>query len=156
MRKYPSTLRASRLKKLFESLRIEANHHLFADHDCRGRTAVVLRHQFADRRIIRRDIPQFKIDSPLREEGLSNAAGRSAWLTEYDYFWLLHSFIVLMQLQGSEMGAPRQSPAIVRLRFCVNQNFEQFRCGLLEANLQSCRDVMYLRQRKIVRQRCVT
>src|SRR5262249_14882504 len=38
----------------------------------------------------------------------------------------------------------------------MDQYLKEFRCGLFEANLESCRNVVNLRKREIVRQRYVT
>ena len=101
MRKYPSRLRALRLKDLLESLWIETNHHLVANDDCRSRTALILAHQFPYGGIVTGDIADFEIDSSLREEGLSNLARRSTWLTKHDYFVLLHVYWILTILEQS-------------------------------------------------------
>ena len=90
MSKYPSNFRASRLKHLLQPLRVESNHHLLANDNCRSRAALVRLDQFSHGREISRNVADLKVNSSLREEGLSNAAGRSAWLTEYDDFMLLH------------------------------------------------------------------
>jgi hypothetical protein len=80
------------LKHLLESLRIEANHHLFANDDCRSGTALVLLYQFPHGGKITGYVSHLKLNSSLREEGLSNLARRSAWLAEYHHNVLLHAY----------------------------------------------------------------
>ena len=101
MRKYPSSLRASRLKYLLESLRIEANHHLVANNDCRSGTALIFPDQISDSRVVARNVSYFKIDSSLREEGLSNTARRSTWLAEHNHLVFLHIYWILTMLEWS-------------------------------------------------------
>ena len=101
MRKYPSTLRLSRLKDLLESLWIEANHHLVANDDCRSRTALILPHEFPHSGIVVGNVANFEIDSSLREEGLRNLARRSTRLTKHNYFVLLHVYWILTILEQS-------------------------------------------------------
>jgi hypothetical protein len=101
MRKYPSSLRASGLKYLLESVRVEANHHLVADNDCRSRTALILAHQLPYCGIVAGDVAHFEIDSSLREEGLSNTARRSTWLAEHNHLVFLHIYLILTILEWS-------------------------------------------------------
>jgi hypothetical protein len=49
----------------------------------------------------------------------------------------------------ARIAAMTLSP-VVRLRLGVNQHFEQFRRGLLEANFQLCRYIVHTRERQIV------
>jgi hypothetical protein len=89
------------LKYLFESLRIEANHHLVANNDCRSRTALILAHQFPYGGIVAGDVAHFEINSSLREEGLSNTARRSTWLAEHNHLVFMHIYWILAILEWS-------------------------------------------------------
>jgi hypothetical protein len=82
------------LKHLFQSLQVEANHHLFANDNCRGRVTLVFLDQFPHGREVGGNIADFKVDSSLREEGLRDAARRSAGLAKHDDFVLLHTYSI--------------------------------------------------------------
>jgi hypothetical protein len=75
------------LKNFFESLWIEANHHLVVNNDSRSRAAVVFLYQLPHGGVVVRDVANFKFDSSLREESLSNVARRSAWLAVHHYLF---------------------------------------------------------------------
>ena len=78
------------MKNLFESLGIEANHHLVTNDDGGSRTALILLYQLTDGGIVAGNIAHFEVDSSPREEGLGNPARRSTWLAEDDDFVFLH------------------------------------------------------------------
>jgi hypothetical protein len=49
-----------------------------------------------------------------------------------------------------EVPAPVYSPCVIRLRFRMDQHFEQLRRFLLEAYLQRRRNIMHARERQVV------
>ena len=69
---------------------------------------MILAHQFPYGGIVAGDVAHFEINSSLREEGLSNLARRSTWLTKHDYFVLLHVYWILTILEQSLENRKRQ------------------------------------------------
>src|SRR5690348_8622173 len=67
-------------KDLVETFWIKSDHNLFADHQRRRGTALVLVNEIFDRLRVAANVTNFKRDPSLREVGLSPFAGRSTRL----------------------------------------------------------------------------
>jgi hypothetical protein len=74
-------------KHFFQSLGIEANHHLAANNNGGSGAAVVRPRQFKNRLLVNTDILNIKSNASRREEGFRRITGRSTGLAEnYDFF----------------------------------------------------------------------
>src|SRR5437660_1212774 len=64
--------------------------------------------------------------------------------------FLLHDWCS-RKSQAPRRSCGRSSP-VIRLRLRMDEYLKEFRSSLLKANLESCRNVVYLGKREIVRQ----
>ena len=97
---------------LVEPFGVETDHDLVIHHDRRGRPALVLAHQFADKRAIAGDVLVLKRDASLREVCLGPGARRSTRLAEDDHVFRGH----IPSPDEITRCPPRMPPGIMRIR----------------------------------------
>jgi len=79
-------------KHTVQLLRVETDHNGVTDNNRGCGAAVVFADQLKNRLLVHADVLYFEMNSSRREEGLCRIARRSAGLTEYNNFFLVHEY----------------------------------------------------------------
>ncbi len=128
-------------KGLINAALVESNDDLVTDHESGSGPAPIFINQVMHGLGIGTDVVVFKFDTPAREVGLGSAARRSARLAEHDYPLARHTRYetreALAEVQNNSIQVADVATAgVVGLRFGMDEDAEEFRHSLLEADFE--------------------